>query len=305
MLLGRVFFAVQAVAGAAWWIAVALVPVVRAATLGSLDPVSVAVVDIPLFVVASALAALGVRAAAWVSTGWTALVAVALAIYATVTTEAGWGVLAMVTAAGASMLALALVELGRIPTEWIMSGPFAARPARRDGRHGVMTTVQLVLFWGTFLGVIPLLLMLLERRWGLVFPLPPVAGVIGVIVLVLASALGIATAVSISRLGKGTPLPSATATRLVVAGPYRFVRNPMAISGIVQGAAVGLVFGSWLVIVYALAGSLLWNYAVRPHEEHDLEERFGDEYRRYRGAVRCWVPRFIPRSVSSGIAPAP
>jgi protein-S-isoprenylcysteine O-methyltransferase Ste14 len=297
MLWGRVYFAVQAIAGAVWWAAVALVPVVREATLDSLDPVRVAVFDIPLFVVASALAALGVRAAAWVCTGWTALVAVALAVYATFTTEAGWGVLAMVAAAGASVLALALVQLGRIPTEWIVRGPFAVHPARDGGRHGAMTMVQLVVFWGTFLGFLPLVLTLLEQRWGLAVPASPVAGIIGAVVLVPASALGISTAVSMSRTGKGTPLPSATATRLVVSGPYRFVRNPMAISGIVQGGAIGLVFGSWLVVVYALAGSLLWNYAVRPHEERDLEERFGDEYRRYRDKVRCWVPQARTRRI--------
>ena len=112
----------------------------------------------------------------------------------------------------------------------------------------------------------------------------------GVAVFVLASALGVWSAITMSTLGEGTPLPMATAKRLVVAGPYRWVRNPMAIAGIVQGVAVGLILSSWLVVVYALAGSLLWNYAVRPHEEADLVGRFGDSYREYRGRVRCWLP---------------
>ena len=75
--------------------------------------------------------------------------------------------------------------------------------------------------------------------------------------------------------GAGERLPAAMTNRLVIAGPYRFVRNPMALAGIVQGAAVGLMMSSWLVVAYALAGSLLWNYAVRPLEEADLETRFG------------------------------
>ena len=65
----------------------------------------------------------------------------------------------------------------------------------------------------------------------------------------------------------------------------------MAIAGITQGVAVGLILSSWLVVAYAIAGSLLWNFVVRPLEEHDLEARFGDQYRRYRSAVRCWWPR--------------
>ena len=82
--------------------------------------------------------------------------------------------------------------------------------------------------------------------------------------------------------------------RLVIAGPYRWIRNPMAVAGIVQGAAVGLIMHSWLVIAYAIAGSLVWNYAIRPLEEGDLEKRFGQDFEDYRAAVRCWIPR-IPK----------
>ncbi|MEG8036617.1 methyltransferase [Sphingomonas sp. LR61] len=78
---------------------------------------------------------------------------------------------------------------------------------------------------------------------------------VGLVVLALASALGIASAAAMSTKGAGTPLPSASANRLVVAGPYRSVRNPMALAGITQGVAVGLLLGLWMVVVYALAGS--------------------------------------------------
>ncbi|MFM9431911.1 steroid 5-alpha reductase family enzyme [Arthrobacter sp. MP_2.3] len=52
---------------------------------------------------------------------------------------------------------------------------------------------------------------------------------------------------------------------------------------------------SWLVVAYAVAGSLVWNYAVRPLEETDLEGRFGAEFKHYRRTVRCWLPR-LPAS---------
>ena len=292
---GRVYFAAQALAGAAWWIAVALSPFVREATLGGLDPVVVATFDVPLFVVASAVAAAGVRAAAWVATGWTILVALGLAAYATVTTEAGWGVLAMAAAAGGSVAALCLLLVGRVPTAWLASGPFAFRPAMprsNSAAHLASSLGQIVVFWGFFLVVVPLVVAFLEQRWAVALPTPWPVGiaVAGATLLALASALGFWAAFSMSVLGDGTPLPAAMANRLVVAGPYRFIRNPMAVSGIAQGVAVGLLMSSWLVVVYALLGSLLWNYAIRPLEEADLEERFGDEYRRYRDSVRCWVP---------------
>jgi protein-S-isoprenylcysteine O-methyltransferase Ste14 len=275
--------------------------VVREATLGNLDPVAIAVFDIPLFVVASAVAAFGIKGAAVVSAGWTGVVAVGLAVYATITTEAGWGVLSMGAATAGSLIALFLVLLGRVPTEWIIRGPFAFRPAIPRSTavtHVVSTFGQIVLFWGFFLAVIPLAITLLEHRWAVALPFPWFSAPVGVAVLVLTSALGISSAVVMSTLGDGTPLPSVMPNHLVVAGPYRWIRNPMAAAGILQGAAVGVILQSWLVVAYAVAGSLVWNYVVRPLEEADLEERFGEEFRQYRDAVRCWVPRVskIPRS---------
>ena len=66
----------------------------------------------------------------------------------------------------------------------------------------------------------------------------------------------------------------------------------MAVAGIVQGAAIGLILQSWLVIAYAVVGSLVWNYAVRPLEESDLNERFGEEFQQYRDTVRCCIPKY-------------
>ena len=298
---GRAYFALQAIAGFAWWTAVFVSPAVRGATLGSLNPAAVAVFDIPLFVVASAVAAFGVRAAAAVSTCWTGTVAVALVVYATVTTEAGWGVLSMGAATAGSLVALSLIVLGRVPTAWIIGGPFAFRPATsrpKAAGHVASTFGQIVFFWGFFLVVVPWAIAVLEQRWDLALPFPPFAGPVGTAVLVLASALGIWSAVVMSTRGDGTPLPAAMPNRLVIAGPYRWIRNPMAVAGIVQGAAVGIILQSWLVVAYAVAGSLVWNYAVRPLEESDLRKRFGEEFERYCDTVRCWIPR-VPKTQRS------
>jgi protein-S-isoprenylcysteine O-methyltransferase Ste14 len=297
MTWGRLYFAVQAIAGVAWWVGVFVSDVIREATLGGLDPVLVAVFDVPLFVGASALAALGVRGAAIVATAWTLVVTGALALYATVTTQAGWGVLFMVGASAGSVVALCLVRYGRVPTEWMLFGPFAFRLADAKASrssHMFATAAQIVVFWGLALGVVPLVLAWLEERWALSLPLPAVVVPLGAVVFLLASALGIWAAAAMSTKGRGTPLPAAMPNLLVIAGPYRFVRNPMAIAGIVQGAAVGLMLSSWLVVAYAVAGSLVWNWVIRPLEEADLEARFGDSFRRYRDAVRCWWPRLRP-----------
>lgn len=160
---------------------------------------------------------------------------------------------------------------------------------------------QIVVFWGFFLGLVPACLAVLEQRWGLGLGFPAGAVPAGVAILILASALGIWSAAVMSTLGDGTPLPSVMANRLVIAGPYRWIRNPMAVAGIVQGAAVGLILQSWLVVGYAVLGSLVWNYAVRPLEEADLLKRFGPDFERYRETVRCWIPTF-PGSRRTGTA---
>ena len=95
-----------------------------------------------------------------------------------------------------------------------------------------------------------------------------------------------------SILGVGTPLPLDSPNFLVVKGPYKFVRNPMAIAGIGQGIAVGLFLGSFGVLIYALLGAILWHILVRPVEEKDLEKRFGKSYQRYKKEIKCWIPSF-------------
>lgn len=169
-LHGRAAFALQAVAGAAWWLAVATVPGVRHATLGQIDPVVMALLDVPLFVLASALAAIGLRWAVWIVVPWTLLVTAGMIAYATFTGQAGWGALLMVASSGLGVAAGALVVHGRLPAEWLLAGPFRFCPARtaRTRMHVVRTFTQTVMFWGLFLGVIPLIIVGNEARWGLI-----------------------------------------------------------------------------------------------------------------------------------------
>lgn len=281
----------QALAGAVWWVSVFLSPAVRTATLGDLDPLAVAIADVPLFVGMSAIAASGRRWAAVIATAWTATVALGLAVYATVSASAGIGVVVMIAASGASVIALFLVVSGRVPTEFALAGPFRFRTADPNAstRRHLATTAA------------PFIIRTLEQRWQLTVIAPEPVRAFGAALFVAASAVGIWSAVAISAFGRGTPLPSDAATRLVIAGPYRFVRNPMALGSIAQGVAVGLFLSSWLVVTYALCGALVWNYAVRPHEERDLEERFGESFRRYRDEVRCWLPRLRPVTAASTV----
>lgn len=170
--------------------------------------------------------------------------------------------------------------------------PATIRATLLDRSAAVIWTVgQIVIFWGTFLIVLPLAIIELQGYvgWGRFQHMLQTPLAIGL--LVLASALGLWSGFAIATRGGGTPLPTATAPRLVVAGPYRFVRNPMAVAGIVQGLAVGWLLGSIPVMGYALLGGVLWHAVVRPVEERDLAERFGEAYRTYQRQVGLWLPK--------------
>ena len=65
----------------------------------------------------------------------------------------------------------------------------------------------------------------------------------------------------------------------------------MAIGGLSQGIGVAVWLGAPAVLAYVAVGMAIWQWIARPWEERDLEERFGDRYRRYRAAVPCWLPR--------------
>jgi protein-S-isoprenylcysteine O-methyltransferase Ste14 len=78
--------------------------------------------------------------------------------------------------------------------------------------------------------------------------------------------------------------------RLVVEGPYRYVRNPLYDGDFCLIVGAALLTRSWaLVLVAAL---YLVQLALQlPFEERELRERFGVPYQRY-----CeLVPRFIPK----------
>lgn len=163
--------------------------------------------------------------------------------------------------------------------------------AARDGpvgRQVIKTAMQVAIFWGVFLGAIPLVLVRLERWWGLPDFQGAIAPWLGWGVFGVAGGLGLWSGLTMSVAGRGTPLPMDCPRALVVTGPYAYVRNPMAIAGLTQGAAVGLMLGSFAVLAYVAAGAVAWNWFVRPLEERDLRERFGPQYSAYCRCVPCW-----------------
>jgi len=170
-----------------------------------------------------------------------------------------------------------------------------ARPAT-PAWNLAKTLMQTAVFWSVFLFVLPAIVYHLETSLGLKSWRceSSLGKLLGGLLFTLGGCLGLISGAVMAIKGRGTPLPIDCPRVMVVAGPYRFVRNPMAIAGLSQGVAVGIFLGSPAVVLYALCGGPVWNYLVRPAEEQDLAERFGESFLAYQSAVRCWWPRLRP-----------
>jgi protein-S-isoprenylcysteine O-methyltransferase Ste14 len=179
-----------------------------------------------------------------------------------------------------------------------MSRPSLFHPARPRSapRNLLWTAAQSAAIWATALVVAPALIVSVERANRVATFAFPGRGALGLALLAAFTALNLWTGTVLAVRGRGTPLPFACPRSLVVTGPYRYVRNPMAVAGLGQGLGVAVFLGSWGVVAYVAAGAILWHVAIRPAEERDLTARFGEAYAEYRAAVPLWRPRMRGRS---------
>jgi len=91
-------------------------------------------------------------------------------------------------------------------------------------------------------------------------------------------------------IGRGTPAPFDPPRNLVVRGPYRYVRNPMYIGGLLFVLGQALIFGSTALVWYAAAVWLGEHLLIVLYEEPKLGKTFGSSYSDYRSRVGRWIP---------------
>ena len=159
-------------------------------------------------------------------------------------------------------------------------------------RHALSVT----LLPGTVVILVPLWI---TKRYGVELTWPRTAGEIaaaagGVVLLIPGVILFAASLHRFFTSGRGTLAPWDPPARLVVAGPYRYVRNPMIAGVIFMLLAIALLLRSrphaaWAGI-FILANAIY----IPLLEEPDLAVRFGADYDRYRQHVRRFLPRLTP-----------
>jgi len=120
-------------------------------------------------------------------------------------------------------------------------------------------------------------------------------------IIVLLATPGVSAVTEFAQRGLGTPIPYDPPQRLVTSGIYRYCANPMQLScAIVMLLWALLLRNPWLVLAAVMAtlysaGIAHWD------EERDLQVRFQESWRDYRGSVPGW--RFLWRPYHAG-APA-
>jgi protein-S-isoprenylcysteine O-methyltransferase Ste14 len=112
----------------------------------------------------------------------------------------------------------------------------------------------------------------------------------GMVLAAVGAAIVLWCILTFSFIGKGTPAPFDPPRRLVIRGPYRFVRNPMYIGAGMALAGASLFYESPALLGYTGVFFLVTHLFVIWYEEPVLKGTFGDEYKAYCGRIRRWWP---------------
>jgi protein-S-isoprenylcysteine O-methyltransferase Ste14 len=152
-----------------------------------------------------------------------------------------------------------------------------------------------------FAVLIPLATVLFGKWMDLVahlpaFPPVPLNFILGPTVMTAGYALCAGSIYQLYRGGRGLPWgpveARAESTQLVTTGLYAFTRNPMILGMLLVLSGLGwLVQSITAILVIPLIALTLLYIWLRVREEPQLEQRFGEAYRRYKQRT----PRLFPR----------
>lgn len=95
---------------------------------------------------------------------------------------------------------------------------------------------------------------------------------------------------SFAFIGRGTPAPFDPPRRLVIQGPYRFLRNPMYVGAGLTLASAALFYQSLQLLGFTVVFFLATHIFVVWYEEPTLRRTFGPEYETYCRKVSRWWP---------------
>jgi protein-S-isoprenylcysteine O-methyltransferase Ste14 len=130
--------------------------------------------------------------------------------------------------------------------------------------------------------------VLLDRRWRLPIGADPLRGLLAWLLVAVWVALT-ASAFRLFVQKRTSIVPIRPASALVVAGPYRFTRNPMYVGMAILTIAAGLGADTWWPILLLVPVLVIVQRFVIAREERYLHRRFGADYDVYTRQVRRWL----------------
>jgi len=123
-----------------------------------------------------------------------------------------------------------------------------------------------------------------------------------VLLLLAGTALYLACLWLFGANGRGTPAPIDPPKRLVMRGPYRWVRNPMYLAVLLVVAGEAVFFWRLTLALYLVFLASAFQVFVVAVEEDSLRRRFGAIYSDYCNVTNRWLPR-PPRPPLETVAP--
>jgi protein-S-isoprenylcysteine O-methyltransferase Ste14 len=153
--------------------------------------------------------------------------------------------------------------------------------------------VRAVTYAALFIGFVLVYLPARFFSWsGIVEPATTGASqIVGMMMVTIGTAIAFWCVFTFVFIGKGTPAPFDPPRKLVIRGPYRFVRNPMYIGAEMTLAGAALFYESASLLIYAATFFAVAHLLVVAYEERVLRRSFGSAYEAYCRHVRRWLPR--------------
>lgn len=113
--------------------------------------------------------------------------------------------------------------------------------------------------------------------------------------------LAAAAVVELHARGQGTPWPWDPPRRVVVSGPYRYLRNPMQAGTVLLLCAEAVALTSVWPLAIAVVGTAFSVTAAGLHEHQATGRRLGQSWSAYRRRTRDWWPTWRPAQVDRAV----
>lgn len=113
---------------------------------------------------------------------------------------------------------------------------------------------------------------------------------LGILPIVLGLTLYLRCAYHFAHSGRGTPAPIDPPGKLVITGPYRYIRNPMYLGILAILAGEALLFRALPLLYYLAVLAAVFHIFITVYEERALRRKFGKAYARYCEKVPRWIP---------------